>query len=344
MNETKALLLACLENPAEDSVRLVYADKLDENGQHDRAEFIRVSIALAACGPELTHCDFIKQVKAENRAKASRLERNERDDILTANAIMPARERYMKHIAELDKLKRRADELLRSNWANWKGSSFEASYYCSNLWGHGEPTPGSLVYTFTRGFVSSVYFVAPRPPHRTALGVPAFARNVATVFATHPLQSVTVGFDGSDVRLKAVIGDCGDHGRWGLSWDMPTFMESDEIARPAWPTYHDTRADLAAAIPGWLTTALREPLAAAWRERQEQAVTNEQCPVCRGTGDDGGHAYDRGMVGECNRCLGTGRVVTRQPTPDNDNQNDPYPRPDVPPDAVDIEDDRRMGP
>jgi uncharacterized protein (TIGR02996 family) len=41
------LLRAICENPAEDAPRLVYADWLDENGQPERAEFIRVQIELA---------------------------------------------------------------------------------------------------------------------------------------------------------------------------------------------------------------------------------------------------------------------------------------------------------
>lgn len=41
-----ALLAAILADPADDTVRLVYADWLEENGQTARAEFVRVQIAL----------------------------------------------------------------------------------------------------------------------------------------------------------------------------------------------------------------------------------------------------------------------------------------------------------
>ena len=40
-------LRAICENPEDDTVRLVYADWLDENGDADRAEFIRVHCELA---------------------------------------------------------------------------------------------------------------------------------------------------------------------------------------------------------------------------------------------------------------------------------------------------------
>ena len=47
MSDEKALLTAIWEHPHEDTPRLVYADWLQENGQPERAEFIRVQIELA---------------------------------------------------------------------------------------------------------------------------------------------------------------------------------------------------------------------------------------------------------------------------------------------------------
>jgi uncharacterized protein (TIGR02996 family) len=47
MNEGEALLAAILAAPDDDTPRLVYADWLDEHDQPERAEFIRVQIALA---------------------------------------------------------------------------------------------------------------------------------------------------------------------------------------------------------------------------------------------------------------------------------------------------------
>ncbi len=42
MTEQGALLQAIRQSPADDSVRLVYADWLEEHGQPERAELIRV--------------------------------------------------------------------------------------------------------------------------------------------------------------------------------------------------------------------------------------------------------------------------------------------------------------
>jgi uncharacterized protein (TIGR02996 family) len=47
MTHDDAFLQAILEDPDDDTPRLVYADWLDENGQHDRAEFIRLQCELA---------------------------------------------------------------------------------------------------------------------------------------------------------------------------------------------------------------------------------------------------------------------------------------------------------
>jgi uncharacterized protein (TIGR02996 family) len=47
MSTTKALLATIIANPQDDTARLVYADWLQENGDEDRAEFIRVQCALA---------------------------------------------------------------------------------------------------------------------------------------------------------------------------------------------------------------------------------------------------------------------------------------------------------
>ncbi len=47
MNEEQLLLNAVLANPLDDAPRGVYADWLDDHGQSERAEFIRVQIRLA---------------------------------------------------------------------------------------------------------------------------------------------------------------------------------------------------------------------------------------------------------------------------------------------------------
>src|SRR5690349_13266405 len=47
MSDEKALLAAIWEDPHDDTPRLVYADWLEENGQAERSEFIRVQCERA---------------------------------------------------------------------------------------------------------------------------------------------------------------------------------------------------------------------------------------------------------------------------------------------------------
>src|SRR5262245_27762998 len=51
MSDGAALFRAVIDDPADDAVRLVYADWLDENGDPDRAEFIRGQVRLARMEP-----------------------------------------------------------------------------------------------------------------------------------------------------------------------------------------------------------------------------------------------------------------------------------------------------
>jgi uncharacterized protein (TIGR02996 family) len=52
MEDGAALLRAIVEDPADDAVRLVYADWLEENGEPDRGEFIRVQIEMGRLAPD----------------------------------------------------------------------------------------------------------------------------------------------------------------------------------------------------------------------------------------------------------------------------------------------------
>src|SRR5262245_42711851 len=50
LTQHDALLRAVLDKPADDSSRLVYADWLEENGESERAEFIRVQCEVVRLG------------------------------------------------------------------------------------------------------------------------------------------------------------------------------------------------------------------------------------------------------------------------------------------------------
>lgn len=67
--DERALLAAIRAHPHDDTPRLVYADWLDEHERPERAEFIRVQIALARFG----------DVTAENRERWHELHEHERE-------------------------------------------------------------------------------------------------------------------------------------------------------------------------------------------------------------------------------------------------------------------------
>src|SRR5215217_3370403 len=50
MNDRDALLTAIGEHPEEDTPRLMYADWLEENGQPERADFVRNQVELGRVG------------------------------------------------------------------------------------------------------------------------------------------------------------------------------------------------------------------------------------------------------------------------------------------------------
>jgi uncharacterized protein (TIGR02996 family) len=51
-SEARALLDGVLDNPEEDTPRLIYADWLDDHGQAERADFIRLQLRLARLAPD----------------------------------------------------------------------------------------------------------------------------------------------------------------------------------------------------------------------------------------------------------------------------------------------------
>src|SRR3954467_15788293 len=65
MSDEAALLAAILMHPDEDTPRLMYADWLDEHGQPERAEFIRIQ-----CAPELDDAEGrADELEERNRAR-----------------------------------------------------------------------------------------------------------------------------------------------------------------------------------------------------------------------------------------------------------------------------------
>jgi len=73
LSQHEAFLRAIFDNPEEDTTRLVYADFLQENGEEDRAEFIRVQCELAGNMGSWNHSDRYYTLAAREQELLDRL-------------------------------------------------------------------------------------------------------------------------------------------------------------------------------------------------------------------------------------------------------------------------------
>jgi uncharacterized protein (TIGR02996 family) len=88
MSDEDALLNAIAAHPEEDTPRLMYADWLDEHGQHIRAEFIRVQIEIAQ-KKEFPPAELNRYVEIYRRNQE--LMDNHRAELLGPLAALPAK-------------------------------------------------------------------------------------------------------------------------------------------------------------------------------------------------------------------------------------------------------------
>jgi uncharacterized protein (TIGR02996 family) len=103
MNHHQAFLQDILEHPDDDAPRLIYADWLDDHGDADRAEFIRVQVELA----HLT-ADFPRRRELAFRSWQLREEHGER----WAEPIRPFVEEWHFHRGFIERVVVAADKLL----------------------------------------------------------------------------------------------------------------------------------------------------------------------------------------------------------------------------------------
>lgn len=121
-----ALLAAVIADPADNDVRMVYADRLDEAGEAARAEFIRVGCELVTV--------------------QSQIDEFQKADI---GFDYPERAEAGKRLIEL---RRRERELLDAGWFNWAPEPLlRMSGYC---WPNCD---GPHDWEFRRGFVEVVH-------------------------------------------------------------------------------------------------------------------------------------------------------------------------------------------
>lgn len=243
MTDRDALHRAILDHPAEDEPRLQYADCLEESGRPRdlaRAEFIRVQVALA----RPTTDDHGGDSQARYR------------------------------------LVRREQSLLRKWAAAWLPKPLRAGYPFVGTSGSvvAADTLGGCI-TFERGFVARVNVVLPWLADEAGPAIERFGAHVRAVFASNPLEAVSVRFEGSAAILTAEITGCVsgpiEDVYWRIGWSEGT--------RANWPfattalavlapsnAVATTRAGLGRAIPTWLAEATREPAAAVAIDREAE--------------------------------------------------------------------------
>lgn len=161
MSDGDALLRAILANPADDTARLVYADWLDEQGQGERAEFIRVQCEIAVIAAE-------EAALGQKGGRKSLAEYERCDRLAWRRRELESRERAV----------------LSAHWRAWVPLTegyVSASYPTAT----GESAPAVEVdgrtYLFRRGFVS----------HVTCTAADWLAHADALV-AAHPVERVTL--------------------------------------------------------------------------------------------------------------------------------------------------------
>lgn len=133
-----AMLKGVLMSPADDLPRLVLADWLEERGQEDRAEFIRVQCEIA---------------RLEESGEACEIDPDEGHTCCEEPCPV------CRSVEEYVQLEQRAVELLGGdygrNWRHWAGAAIElipnGAYYYDHL-----TFRGRFVLTFCRGFVAEV--------------------------------------------------------------------------------------------------------------------------------------------------------------------------------------------
>jgi uncharacterized protein (TIGR02996 family) len=111
MSHQSAFLDAIIDAPDDDELRLVYADWLEEHGDPDRAEFIRVQIELARLAPGQDEYSKLAFVDSPDT-----LWRSDRIDCVLAQV---AAERAGLAHGRYPELKRREAELLADHGERW---------------------------------------------------------------------------------------------------------------------------------------------------------------------------------------------------------------------------------
>ena len=129
------LFRTILERPGDDAARLVFSDFLEEDGQAERAEFVRLQVRLAKGCPYCNGNGWEWETGSYGY------------------------DRHKELCRHCGSLRPRQRELLAKHWTEWEPKSTDMGMafhcFCENLW-TANPCPTPSV-EFSRGFVSTVH-------------------------------------------------------------------------------------------------------------------------------------------------------------------------------------------
>lgn len=217
MTDAEALLAAILANPGEDVPRLVYADCIEEQGQRERAEFIRVQVEIENGLP----CEWINESWNRDRLDCAAWNKRVAEGRITTTC---------KSCRRFDELCRRERELLGNHieWAEslariWHPDSLRScnEYGHSGCWDR--IRGGIIAWKWLRGFIGSIEL--PWDDWRT---------HAAAILAAQPVTQVTLTTRPSyrEMEKLSEITGCdwrpGDESEWWIRvlvhyWPRITF-------------------------------------------------------------------------------------------------------------------------
>jgi uncharacterized protein (TIGR02996 family) len=145
MTDGDYIYRAILAHPDEDTPRLAYADWLDENGQPDRAEFIRVQVELAGWKPYVAPPEIL-EIATSGRMYARMAAEQIADDA-------------RKHADRKTDLRLRERELFDANLCRWESGRVipDCAY---RIPGRGNDDTAPVMAIYRRGFVAEIRLTA----------------------------------------------------------------------------------------------------------------------------------------------------------------------------------------
>jgi uncharacterized protein (TIGR02996 family) len=249
-NDRDALFRAILDNPAEETPRLVYADWLEEFGKPwdvARAEFIRVQCAIAR-GPCLTPV-------------ARELYHHDLYGNMPIDFVYEACGKCEMCRGKFAALHERSAALLKKHVASWLPKPLRPGYPALRVEGNivwHDAMHGYVV--FERGFIARAGCELPWQPEQVIGATMRFADKLRAIFASNPLTDFTVSFEDTSINLHGEIRQKPDAPRWELGWDSDTCKRNiPEVISGPPVLQSPVRKGIGVHLPGWFHIAIEQP-------------------------------------------------------------------------------------